>query len=105
VDQIRPIDANAFKKELLIAADYLDEDTMLTVLNILDCTTTIDPESLRPKGQWKPYFENVEIYNAGGFTERKQIGWICGRCRSKESFTQYYKTHYCPSCGAKMEVG
>ena len=55
-------------------------------------------------GKWKPYFEDVEIYNTGGFTERKQTGWICGRCKSKKSFTAYYKTNYCPNCGAKMDL-
>ena len=54
-------------------------------------------------GQWKPYFKEVEIYNTGGFTERKQTGWICGRCKSVESITRYYKTNYCPNCGAKMD--
>ena len=54
-------------------------------------------------GRWEPYFEEVEIYNAGGFDERKQTGWICGRCKSVESITRYYKTNYCPNCGAKME--
>ena len=51
--------------------------------------------------QWKPYYEEVEIYNTGGFTERKQTGWICGKCKSKKSFTPYY-TNYCSNCGAKM---
>ena len=54
-------------------------------------------------GRWEPYFEEVEIYNAGGFAERKQTGWICGRCKSVESITRHYKTNYCPNCGAKME--
>ena len=54
-------------------------------------------------GRWEPYFEEVEIYNAGGFAERIQTGWICGRCKSVESITRYYKTNYCPNCGAKME--
>lgn len=54
-------------------------------------------------GRWEPYFEEVEIYNAGGVAERKQTGWICGRCKSVESITRYYKTNYCPNCGSKME--
>lgn len=54
-------------------------------------------------GRWEPYFEEVEIYNAGGFAERKQTGWICGRCKSIESITRYYKTNYCPNCGARMD--
>ena len=55
-------------------------------------------------GRWEPYFEEVEIYNAGGFAERIQTGWICGRCKSVESITRYYKTNYCPNCGAKMDL-
>lgn len=55
-------------------------------------------------GRWEPYFEEVEIYNAGGVAERKQTGWICGRCKSVESITRYYKTNYCPNCGAKMDL-
>ena len=54
-------------------------------------------------GRWEPYFEYVEIYNTGGFCEKKQTGWICGRCKSKESITKDYKTHFCPNCGAKMD--
>ena len=54
-------------------------------------------------GRWEPYFEEVEIYNAGGVAERKQTGWICGRCKSVESITRYYKTNYCPNCGARMD--
>lgn len=54
-------------------------------------------------GRWEPYFEEVEIYNAGGFAEREQTGWICGRCKSVESITRYYKTNYCPNCGARMD--
>ena len=55
-------------------------------------------------GRWEPYFEEVEIYNAGGVAERKQTGWICGRCKSVKSITRYYKTNYCPNCGAKMDL-
>lgn len=55
-------------------------------------------------GRWEPYFEEVEIYNAGGVAEREQTGWICGRCKSVESITRYYKTNYCPNCGAKMDL-
>ena len=46
---------------------------------------------------WEPYFEEGEIYNAGGVAERKQTGWICGRCKSVKSITRYYKTNYCPN--------
>lgn len=55
------------------------------------------------QGRWEPYIEDVEIYNAGGFTEKRQTGWICGKCKSRKSITPYYKTNYCPNCGAKMD--
>ena len=57
---------------------------------------------VREKGEWKPYIEDVEIYNTGGFTEKRQTGWICGKCKSKKSITQYYPTDFCPNCGSDM---
>lgn len=39
---MRLIDADAYKKELLWGQDYLDDDTLLTAINILDCAPTID---------------------------------------------------------------
>ena len=53
-------------------------------------------------GEWKPYFEDVPIYNAGSFTERKQTGWICGSCKRKKSFTSCQR-NYCSECGAEMD--
>lgn len=68
-----------------------------------DCgKRSINPEDLRPHGKWEPYYEDVEIYNTGGFTRREQTGWICGRCKSGDSFTDY-KRNFCTNCGAKME--
>lgn len=52
--------------------------------------------------KWLPYIEDVEIYNAGGFTERRQTGWVCGKCKDKSSVMSYGRK-YCPNCGAKME--
>ena len=56
------------------------------------------------EGVWTPYFEDVEIYNSGGFTERIQTGWICGNCKTKKSFSPMHK-NYCSFCGAKMKKG
>lgn len=53
-------------------------------------------------GEWIPYFEDVEIYNSGGFTQRKQTGWICGKCKSARSFVSSHKK-YCSECGARMD--
>ena len=53
--------------------------------------------------RWIPYYEEVEVYNSGGFKEKKQTGWICGKCKSKKSFTPYETENYCSNCGAKMD--
>lgn len=50
-------------------------------------------------GEWLPYFQEVEIYNAGGFTERKQTGFICSKCG--KGFTQRHK-NFCSDCGSDM---
>ena len=36
------IEREAFRKALLIGAEYLDEDTMLTTINVLDCAPAAD---------------------------------------------------------------
>lgn len=54
---------------------------------------TIDPEELRPKGEW--------IWN-----EENEC-WVCSNCEM--SALNNYRgnstdSNYCPNCGAKMEV-
>lgn len=36
------IDRQAFRKALLIGAGYLDEDTLMTAVNVLDCVPAVD---------------------------------------------------------------
>ena len=95
----RYIDAELSQK---IADAELDLKQAGVVQYVLSHTPTINPEDLRSKGKWEPYYENIEIYNAGGFAERKQTGWICGKCKSKKSFMPH-PTSFCPNCGARME--
>ena len=111
-------------RDVTIMADYIDKEAALSLVqpdapedekaavtiatakklvrSIIQRAPAADVAPVR-HGRWEPYFEEVEIYNAGGFAERKQTGWICGRCKSVESITRHYKTNYCPNCGAKME--
>ena len=42
VNNMRLMDGDKYKADLLIGQDYLDEDTLLTVINVLDCQPTID---------------------------------------------------------------
>lgn len=62
----------------------------------ISCFPTIDPESLRVQGEW------VECFDEGW---RRQIaGDRCSAC----GFTHYGASiahyHFCPSCGAKMNI-
>lgn len=50
---------------------------------------------------WVPFYEEVPIYNGGGFTERRQTGWVCSKCG--KGFTQFGHQKYCGDCGAKMD--
>lgn len=81
---MRLIDAEAFRKALLIGASYLDEDTLMTVVNVLDCAPTIDSDSLRPKGEWisvedrlpqegGAVCENVILFMDNGLVT---VGWL-----------------------------
>ena len=83
---MRLIDADEFIEKIIERPKDLRQLSTKAIGKALDECKTINPEDLRPKGEWKPYYEDVEIYNAGGFTERKQTGWICGKCKSKKKF-------------------
>lgn len=52
-------------------------------------------------GHWINYYGEVEIYNAGGFTETRKIGVKCSVC---QWINRWYAGNYCGNCGAKMEV-
>lgn len=57
--------------------------------------------TVQKHGQWMPYLEEVEIYNTGGFTEKRQTGWICSNC--KKGFTKFGHQKYCDNCGSRMD--
>jgi hypothetical protein len=50
---------------------------------------------------WVPFIEDVEIYNGGGMTERRQTGWKCSHCG--KGYTQFGHQRYCGDCGAKID--
>ena len=82
------ISRSALRAELTIGAEYLDEDTLLTVINTLDCAPTVDAEPVR-HGRWK--------LDVSPYTNR----WLY-KCTACNSFAEY-ETDYCPNCGAKMD--
>lgn len=77
---MRLIDADALKDKILFGAfgmyyDAYDVQEM----------PTIDPESLRPKGQW--------VWCENG-------GYHCPACYKR--FGVVFDNNYCPNCGADM---
>ena len=89
---MRLIDAYAMLKELGVS----DRDIYCKCL--IEEQPTVEARPV-VHGEWLPHYEEVEIYNAGGFTERKQTGWHCGKCGL--GFTTL-KKNFCPNCGADM---
>ena len=70
------------------------EGALKMVLRWLAEAPAVDPEDLRPQGQW---------------IERVGLGkWICSECQ-REIYLPFGETpeeigtNYCPNCGAKME--
>lgn len=56
-------------------------------------------QALELRGEWEDVKGEVPIYNAGGFTELKHIGWRCTKCGEIENFC---RGKYCRYCGAEM---
>lgn len=90
---MRPIDADALREGWL-EWDIYDTIEANTVLYSIDDQPTINPEDLRPKGQW---------------IERVGLGeWVCSECQHKiyllfGETPEEVGTNYCPSCGSRME--
>lgn len=92
---MRLIDADALLNDgVKVSCGHVTEEGLIMVpirdvRQAIKGAPTIDPESLRPRGEW------LEITDAYGDVE----GWMhfeCGRTvKSRDPF--------CPKCGAKME--
>ena len=82
------IKRDALRQSLLIGAAYLDEDTMMTVVNVLDCFPAADVAPVM-HGRWEPV-ANTGIGNTGR----------CSICR--DAIYGYRAFKFCPNCGADM---
>ena len=85
---MRLIDAD----ELLKSAVCLDGVCNVSVVGVDDIrdAPTIDPESLRPHGEWV-YGEDIDIQCSA-----------CGADAMTAGDYRQVKSNYCPNCGAKM---
>ena len=94
---MRLIDADKLEQKAFCTApatvDNLYGGDSVVLLEDIENAPTIDPEDLRPKGEWiRPTKINGRSFNIPHCS-------VCDGvpCGVDEN------THYCPNCGAKME--
>lgn len=88
---MRPIDADALKEH--IKKRIRNEMIIAWLFRIIDEVSTIDPASLRPKGEW------IEKQEAIPWCEDDvDVFWECAVCGTRN----YAPTDFCPNCGADM---
>lgn len=93
----QPCDDCISREEVIdLVADYdLNMDQVVKGIHALPSITP------QPKvGEWIDCYKEMPIFNAGGFTETKHVGWTCSCCKENNF---WIKSDYCPNCGAKME--
>lgn len=93
---MRLIDADALIAEWCDGCKYLsngicDQDICGGAL-LMKEAPTIDPESLRPQGEWIYHID--DLFPAEGTQE-------CSNCHQEEKIS-LCNENYCPNCGAKM---
>lgn len=118
---MRIIDAEVLMSKISRMLDYCQdnklENEMSTLFQcgdaVIDCPT-IDPEELRPKGEWiEDGYTNrpcvcshcvEEAYYKSVFEEKFDYDWDENLySNGYEELREYIKSNYCPNCGAKME--
>lgn len=89
---MRLIDADALREGWLEWNPYEIIEAN-TVLDSIDEQPTIDPESLKPQGEWR---RRKTSYSQTGFIDE------CSVCGNRLVHLGC-KTNYCPNCGARMK--
>lgn len=93
---MRLIDADALLK---FANENFVSDSVAEAEYLISLVPTIDPESLRPTGEWI------------NLTKCANEGVYCSVCRKKVYKADYawavkknkVRSNFCPNCGAKMK--
>ena len=92
---MRLIDADSLR-EIWLASDDFDNDTINAVLYSIDEAPTVDAEPVR-HGRWidtEPEYCDCYAKNAH----------VCSNCHDFYTLDWEYM-NYCPNCGAKREKG
>lgn len=99
---MRAIDADKLAKlykgwlsQLILPEDEKDKQAIETCIAVLEDAPTIDPESLRPQGEWVDHMVR---------------DWRCSLCGDKiqkvrvvDGYCYDDSPNYCPNCGARMK--
>lgn len=88
---MRLIDADVIIEPLKTMEAAFEEISIASVIRDLKDAPTIDPESLRPQGEWEEYPDWAHIRCTN-----------CKREFKKSEFAIKMKP-FCPNCGAKMK--
>ena len=96
---MRLIDADELKKEITSAFHgALGATVTIAMHELIDKQPTIDPESLRPIAHWEAYWEDVYEFGLCTWSGK------CSACKEWSAIPHVRLAHYCPNCGAKMEI-
>lgn len=90
----RLIDADCMKEELLWGNVFLPAIQTNTLVDLIDNQPTIDPESLRPHGEWV-------VLTIDNYFDCAIFG--CSQCKTAIGISRP-TWKFCPCCGAKMEM-
>lgn len=89
----RLIDANDIAENLM-DSNWFDCDDIDVALQAVKLTDTIDPESLRPHGEWI-------VLQIDNYSNCAIFG--CSQCKTSAGIITRPTWRFCPHCGAKME--
>ena len=92
---MRLIDADVIIDDLTVIQSAFETISIDGMIQGIKDAPTIDPESLRPQGAWRPYHEADFGWD--------EYGVRCSNCNWKvEDDDIKFSMPFCPKCGARM---